>query len=332
MDTNRISPEDALAALGFSPRAALAGDGGVDLAEFSRRSLERMVAQHAGTSRVLESHGWLRLLGEAVTGHAAPFGHVGRLMSSWQDLVDSVGAAREGIKTVRGRLPTEIVRRTRLLLDASPLPGSLVLSVRPQEAGLDAAHPEGESLFGYEDGRRPLADLAVSDALELLNEAASEKVTQEDLAGRLEALGPRVASRLKAVLRQMADDHLDLDAGWEEPGQPTSRVHMTSSQARSAAQAISNRELDVGVLTITGVLVTSSIESDLAVRAEVDGEEELISVKRGAVPIEVISHLPPTTRVEAVLLAKPEVTPGGGVKTTYVAKSILEIPESRDER
>ena len=46
-------------------------------------------------------------------------------------LVTSAGAALEGNKSIRGKLPDEIMRRTSLALVASPGRGSVVLSSRP---------------------------------------------------------------------------------------------------------------------------------------------------------------------------------------------------------
>lgn len=260
MATDEQQPQDnALLSRVRELAADVSVPEGLGVGDFTRAGIEAMVAQEAGTARVLNSTGHLRFTGVAVVGHSAELDTLARLSQAWQRAVSAIGAAVEGIKTVRGQLPTDVVRRTRLMLTASPAPGSVVFHIEPKESPMLEAEPGGQPAITDEVTPRPLADQASSLLVELLYEGGKGELSAVDaLASHLSELGPRVGSAIDRLARAIEDGNVTLDVAWREPARPTRRAVVTPAQAKFIAQVVEGRGLNAGRETFVGNLATIS--------------------------------------------------------------------------
>ncbi len=223
----------------------------------ARLSMESFVAATSGTARSIRSSGRLRLHGAGVEGAAADLADVGRIATSWQKAVAAVGAALEDIKSIRGALPQDVLRRTALVLDASPAPGSVVLNIMPKANPLAEAEPDGAPrLF---DAPRPLADRASEQLIQLLGRAANASLTTlDELSATMMELGPRVGGSLSALGTALEKANITLDAIWREPEHRTVRAEVTPSEARWIQDFVAGRDLDAEEESLSVTLVTIS--------------------------------------------------------------------------
>ena len=127
----------------------------------------------------------------------------------------SAGAALEGNKSIRGKLPDEIMRRTNLALVASPGRGSVVLEFSPvASTEAEERYPGGELTF--EGPKQPLVQRAVEVALGVIDLAAIEDPLA--VPANLAELGPRVAAKALELAELAAAGRFDVDMTWDEPG------------------------------------------------------------------------------------------------------------------
>lgn len=227
--------------------------------DLTRAGVESMVASQWGTPREIHSVGHIRFTGRAIAGHSADLDAVGLLSTAWQRAVTATGAALEGIKSVRGRLSADVISRTKLVLTASPLPGSVVFLVEPKQSPMLEAEPAGQAALTPDLAKRPLADRASSalvDLLQATNEASPEQV--DTLATQLRELGPRVGSAIDGLARAIEDTDVTLDVDWREPSVATKRAVVTPYQAKFLAEVVEGRGLNAGRETLIGSLATIS--------------------------------------------------------------------------
>lgn len=223
----------------------------------TRLSMESFVASTSGTARDLGSSGRLRLHGAGVEGTSADLADVGRIATSWQKAISAVGATLEDIKSIRGGLPQDVVRRTALVLNASPSPGSVVLNIMPKSNPLPEVEPGGEARMF--DIPRPLADRASEQLIELLGTVAHASLDSLDgLSVTMMELGPRVGGSLSALGAALEKANITLDAIWREPDHPTVRAEVTPSEARWIQDFVAGRDLDAEEEKLIGTLVTIS--------------------------------------------------------------------------
>lgn len=225
----------------------------------TRAGVEAFARQVRGTARVLPSQGRLRFTGAGVVGHSADLEDVGLLSSAWQKAVTATGAALEGLQAVRGRIPSDVLLRTRLRLTASPVPGSVVFMVEPKQSPLEESEPRGQQPLSEEIAERPLADRASEALVEILATAAEANVdTTEAVSSQLRDLGPRVGSALNNLAHVIDSSNVTLEVTWQEPNVPTHRAVVTPSQAKFISQVVEGRGLDAVEDTLTGTLRTIS--------------------------------------------------------------------------
>lgn len=287
--------------------------------DLGRMSVEAFL-ERRGDARELRSQGRVRLSGAGVLGHAADLDDVGQIATLWQRCLSAVGASLEGSRSALGRMSSDVVQRTQMLLNASPAPGSVVLRLVPKAAPMLETYPTGRrSLFG--DDPRPLADRASEGLLRLLQHASQPALNDlEQLSAEFEELGPRVATSVKMLAETLVRTQVDIDAEWTEPKEPTVRASVPVSSAGWISEFVAGRELDAEDLEIVGVVRTVS---DIAKWA-VEGQEGLEQVDASGLPAGDIR----TTNVgdQIRLLVRVRVTerPDGTVKRVLTARELIQ--------
>lgn len=217
-----------------------------DLSRFS-------VETHYGSSdnlKLLRSRGHLRLTGTGVLGHEADLSQVGLVASSFQKLVTALGSALSGVKN---SISSKAEQLTRLRLDASPAPGSLVLNFVPATSPQSELRPRGE-LF---DNQQQLLDRTF-DALYPLLSVAGGINSLDTIAGLLRGYGPKTATALRLFAETTSSGFFDLDILWQEPLKPSKRMFVSSGDSKLITQLVNGRKLDESAVTLLGVLKTVS--------------------------------------------------------------------------
>lgn len=289
--------------------------------DLARRSRETLMARSV-VGRPGASRGHLRLAGEGVINHAIRLADLGGVLSSFQRTVSAVGGALDGFKSARGALPAALVQRTNLRLDAAPAPGSVVLEITPEQSPADELYPAGN--VPLEDTERPLADRSVNEVIRLLGVGAQSDASATQFRSEFIELGPRAASAVRAFLKIVADDDLDLDLSWQEPLRATAHTHVSAAQARFIEQIIANNKLDADEITVEGIVHTLSDRRPIDL--EVDGT--LMRVQLGDELPPDINTLNVGDTVRAHISVSTEQRAGGDELITYTLISIARVGDA----
>jgi hypothetical protein len=287
--------------------------------DLSRMSIEAFSSvEELGRPR---SIGALRLSGAGVSTNAVRLELLGSVSQEFQRLVVAVGAALEGARTARGKVSEALARQARLLLVASPAPGSVLLRLTPE---MDSREdPQAERLFPM-GSNEPLADRSIGRILALLNGFATADPEAETLSRELNELGPRVAGALRDLAGELADGHLDVDLAWSTPSSATRRTHLSASQARWVRGLVSSRRLDETPVSFVGQLRTISDRRALELET-VDGD--LIVLRRGRETPAILEDLHVGSLVSVDASEKSEYKVGGEEVRTYTLISLSLIEE-----
>lgn len=290
-----------------------------DLARRSRETLAaRMAPGRPGTSR-----GEMHLAGSAVVGHSIRLADLGGILNSFQRTVAAVGGALDGITSSRGSLlPASLLQRTNLRLDAAPAPGSVRLSITPEQSPAAELYPNGD--VPLDDTDRPLADRSLEEVIRLLRVGATADPTAREFREEFVELGPRAASAVRAFLKIVADDDLDVNLSWREPRRPTISATVTAAEARFLEQVIANNGLDDDELSIRGIVHTLSDRRPIDL--EVDGS--MMRVQLGDQLPPDIHTLNVGDAVDARVKVTTEQRAGGDEVVTYTLISIARVDES----
>lgn len=286
--------------------------------DLTRAGVEAMVASRLGSARELRSSGHLRFTGDAVTGHRADLDAVAQLSSAWQKTVTATGAALEGVKSIRGKLPAAVVFRTRLVLSASPARGSVVFLVEPKQSPLTESEPEGNRALVPEMEQRPLADLASETLVELLAATHDTPGHADALVARLRDLGPRVGSAVGGLARAIEESGITLDVAWREPARPTRRAIVKPYEARYLAEVVEGRGLNATEEVLTGQLATISNRQQWALRV---GDKTLF-LDMGELVGDELTKWNVDDLVEVQALTTTQERPDGRVSRRYTMVSI----------
>lgn len=291
----------------------------VERGDATRAGVEAFVTQIRGSARVLASQGRLRFTGAGVSGNSADLEDIGLLSSAWQRAVTATGAALEGVQAVRGRVPNDIVLRTRLMLTASPAPGSVIFVVQPRQPPLEEVEPQGQPPILPEMAVRPLADRASEALVELLATAGGgTPETADAVSVQLRELGPRVGSALNNLAHAIHASNVTLDVTWQEPSVPTQRAVVTPSQAKFISQVVEGRGLDAVRDTLTGALRTISDTQ----RWLLDLGEEVVKLDAGELPEADLTRWNLHDQVEVEVRIAMQERPDGRVSKHF---TILDI-------
>ena len=304
--------------------------------DMARLSIEHSAQIQKGTTdRFLKSIGQIHVVEGDGDNHQADLVNVSRLISSFQSLVTSIGGSLKGHKTVRGKMPYEIVQDTALTLDSSPIPGSVILIISPQR--LPAEELESENMALFDRKTEQLIDLVfpklslLFDDMVSLPENPHQELDPENstLAMHLRDLGPRVASSLRRFSGVTASSNFSVDISWSQPHQSTMRTKkLIPSIANRASNLISNSETDEETVEIEGTMRTVSDIEQLAISPIIGGgkTEKTIHLKGTNLPagalkgIDVGSHV--TISATVTRLAE---TMDGRSAEKFDAKSIKLI-------
>lgn len=293
-------------------------DDSLEPGDLSRMSIEALLRKAEGTPRSLESSGTLRFTGLGVVGHSANLDDIGDLSSAWQKAVTATGAALEGVKSSRGRVPDSVSLRTQLVVTASPLPGSVVLKVAPKQSPLEESEPGGQTT-AEELARRPLADRASERLVEFLSASAGlESGGGDEIARQLRELGPRVSGAVGALAQVIDKTNVTLDVSWREPARRTRRVEVTPSSAKFMAQVIEGRGLDSEPVTLVGVLETISSRQRWALAVS----DDLVQFDASELSGEDLRAWNVGDRVEVTLAVALRRRGDGRVQRKYTAQQI----------
>jgi hypothetical protein len=140
----------------------------------------------------------------------------------------------------------------------------------------------------------------------------------EDFRNEFLALGPRAASAVRAFLKIVADDDLDLDLAWMEPRKPTIAAQVTASQARFIEQAIARSNLDVDQMDIVGTVHTISDFRPL----DIEGDGRVWRISLGDAPPPNVRDLNVGDEVRATVSVSTEQRVGGEEVISY---TLIEI-------
>lgn len=295
-----------------------------DADDLARMSIDSLRAEH-GLLRRDASSGSLRLTGPGISIHSAALDGIADALRNFQRLILATGLSAKGHTSLRGQPPADVVAKTRLNLNSSPLPGSLVLQIVPATSPADEISPDGQvGLFGDDHAEPQLIDTAMKRALGLLEDGrrlGPDADTSEFLA-RIREYGPRVATTLRDFSTGLVKSGFEPDLTWSQPRQPRLRTRLSTAELAHISGLIASRELELEPTTIRGVLRTVSEISAWQLEVE-DGEVVKIDAKK--IPVTNIATLRTGMSVSVDVTVTEETGPAGEVKPKYTATSFTVL-------
>jgi hypothetical protein len=247
-------------------------------------------------------------------------------MTGFQRLATAVGAAQQGDKTL-GRQPNaDVRRRTDLLLQASPGPGSIVLTLTPVTSPItETGHADGKvGMFTELETQDQLLDTAIGAAIDMF--AAGNDIgpnpDQSRFVQQLTVMGPRTASAVRDLSKTLDRARFDVEIDWQQPSRATRRVKVSATTAAYIAATVENASLDEQPVHIIGEYLTVSAVSSWLIKQD---NTDTVTVKLGAISSDQTRGLAVGDRVRINALMKVETTPGGAVKTTYTAQTVQRL-------
>ncbi|MFZ1438253.1 MAG: hypothetical protein WAS75_03930 [Candidatus Microthrix subdominans] len=289
-----------------------------DADDLARMSIDSFRAEGGALRRDM-STGSLKLTGSGIDGHSGPIDGVSEALRNFQRLILATGLAATGHTTMQGQPPLGIVAKTRLNLDGSPLPGSLVLQIVPATSPGEEIAPDGQpELFG--DNETQLVDTAVKDALTLLDDGrrVGPDADSSTFLDRIQGYGPRVASTLRDFSLTLVKFNFEPDLTWTQPRRPRLRTHLSIAELAYLSELIAVRELEREPTTLSGVLRTVSDFS--AWQLEI-GNDDIVRINAKQISADRIA----TLRIGMTVSVDVDVTeaagPAGGAKPKYTATS-----------
>ncbi|PRZ11669.1 hypothetical protein [Nesterenkonia sandarakina] len=296
--------------------------------DWNRAGIEAM-AKQLDDARVINSRGVLRFHGTGVDGHRASLSSIGLIADAWQRSVTAVGAAMEGVKSARGQVPGIITARTALMLEAAPVPGSVLFNIVPRGDALEEIEPDGDRPLADEWRERPLVDRASEKVVSLLTDMTHVELDATDqLAHALGDLGARVGASLSHLAGSIAKSGIALDSAWQEPEHETVRSRVTPEQARWISDFISQRKLYREEETVTGYLRTISFDDKWRIVLD-DGKE--LRLDASDVPESVAKQQNLDNRVAMTVEITHSIRSDGGQSSAHKLLHVEPAPASAEE-
>lgn len=283
--------------------------------DLSRFSIEAFTASVGWVDRA--SHGTIRMLGQGVTEHSVDLDAVGGVCQGFQRLVTNVAASRSGFRASRGRISQVVRQSTRLLLMASPAPGSVVLSLSSP-----VLPPQVEVPLPGTEAPSSVLDEAVLDVLDLMAAAREADGIEDDYAPRLKELGARAAASLGAIAGLTGAQGIDLELAWSPFGNPTRRASLSAGDARWLSAFVSSHNLDETEVLLTGTLRTISDMRALEIEVE---PGETVSVLLGDQLPEGIEELRLHMVVTVRAIEKVKVSVSGDESRSYRLLGLMPV-------
>ncbi|WP_188711342.1 hypothetical protein [Microbacterium faecale] len=242
-------------------------------------------------------------------------------MTGFQKLVLATGLANTGWRMLRGRIPAEVESRTRLMLNGSALPGSLVLNMVPATSPADEILPDGQGEF-FRDADDQDVDKAIDRALSILNRGKVLGPDSDDsgFAAALNTAGPRVASALRTFSTSLFSGGFEPDIVWHQPRVPVRRARLGLSHLEHINRFITTRRLVREPIALEGVLRTVSDKKPMLELETAPDEFERVDAKD--IAAEVMSALHVGVRLRIHAEAVENVSPGGDTSFTYKATGV----------
>ena len=295
-----------------------------DADDLARMSIETLRAEH-GLLRRDASSGSLRLTGPGITIHSGAIDGIADTLRNFQRLVLATGLAVKGHKSLRGQPPADVVSKTRLNLNGSPLPGSLILQIVPTTLPADEISPDGQvGLFGDDNAEPQLIDTAMKRALGLLEDGRrlGPDADTSDFLARIREYGPRVATTLRDFSTGLVKSGFEPDLTWSQPRQARLRTRLSTAELAHIEELIASRELELEPTTIRGIVRTVSEISAWQLEIE-DGEIVKIDAKK--IPAANTATLRTGMSVSVDVSVTEETGPAGEVKPKYTATSFTVL-------
>lgn len=295
-----------------------------DADDLARMSIETLRAEH-GLLRRDASSGSLRLTGPGITIHSGAIDGIADTLRNFQRLVLATGLAVKGHESLRGQPPADVVSKTRLNLNGSPLPGSLILQIVPTTLPADEISPDGQvGLFGDDNAEPQLIDTAMKRALGLLEDGRrlGPDADTSDFLARIREYGPRVATTLRDFSTGLVKSGFEPDLTWSQPRQARLRTRLSTAELAHIGELIASRELELEPTTIRGIVRTVSEISAWQLEIE-DGEIVKIDAKK--IPAANTATLRTGMSVSVDVSVTEETGPAGEVKPKYTATSFTVL-------
>lgn len=295
-----------------------------DADDLARMSIETLRAEH-GLLRRDASSGSLRLTGPGITIHSGAIDGIADTLRNFQRLVLATGLAVKGHKSLRGQPPADVVSKTRLNLNGSPLPGSLILQIVPTTLPADEISPDGQvGLFGDDNAEPQLIDTAMKRALGLVEDGRrlGPDADTSDFLARIREYGPRVATTLRDFSTGLVKSGFEPDLTWSQPRQARLRTRLSTAELAHIGELIASRELELEPTTIRGIVRTVSEISAWQLEIE-DGEIVKIYAKK--IPAANTATLRTGMSVSVDVSVTEETGPAGEVKPKYTATSFTVL-------
>lgn len=295
-----------------------------DADDLARMSIETLRAEH-GLLRRDASSGSLRLTGPGITIHSGAIDGIADTLRNFQRLVLATGLAVKGHKSLRGQPTADVVSKTRLNLNGSPLPGSLILQIVPTTLPADEISPDGQvGLFGDDNAEPQLIDTAMKRALGLLEDGRrlGPDADTSDFLARIREYGPRVATTLRDFSTGLVKSGFEPDLTWSQPRQARLRTRLSTAELAHIGELIASRELELEPTTIRGIVRTVSEISAWQLEIE-DGEIVKIDAKK--IPAANTATLRTGMSVSVDVSVTEETGPADEVKPKYTATSFTVL-------
>lgn len=299
-----------------------------DPSDLARMSLDKLQDPDTRVARSLHSRGEMRFYAN-VEDNQAGLTAVSKLLGSFQSLVNTVGAAKEGFTGLVGRFPQHIADAMELSMVTQPEFGSVVITIAPDREAQDVEIPEGE-LAVEETPRSTRIDAAVEDTLAIISSAATlgPDSEQSEFVSVLKEQGPRVSSATRRVLDVIAKADFDLDLAWFEPHKTAQRATLTRSVARRAQAAFKTNDLESEDTHLTGHVKSAGHGKPLFLQPA-SGEITRISTK--GMPYEQISGIVIDSLVRVDVKAIIQVPTSGEPEVSYTAMRIISLDDEPSE-
>lgn len=297
-----------------------------DAEDLARMSIESVRAEH-GLLRRDASSGSLRLTGSGITSHSGAIDGIADTLRNFQRLVLATGLAVKGHKSLRGQPPADVVSKTRLNLNGSPLPGSIILQITPATSPADEISPDGQvSLFEDDNAEPQLVDTAMRRALGILEDGhrLGPDADTGDFLKRIREYGPRVATTLRDFSTGLMKSGFEPDLTWSQPRQARLRTRPSTAELAHIGELITSRELELEPTTIRGILRTVSEIS--AWQLEIEGGE-IVKVDAKKIPTANTTTLRTGMSVSIDVAVTEETGPAGEVKPKYTATSFTLLSD-----
>ena len=295
-----------------------------DADDLARMSIETLRAEH-GLLRRDASSGSLRLTGPGITIHSGAIDGIADTLRNFQRLVLATGLAVKGHKSLRGQPPADVVSKTRLNLNGSPLPGSLILQIVPTTSPADEISPDGQvGLFGDDNAEPQLIDTAMKRALGLLEDGRrlGPDADTSDFLARIREYGPRVATTLRDFSTGLVKSGFEPDLTWSQPRQARLRTRLSTAELAHIGELIASRELELEPTTIRGILRTVSEISAWQLEIEAG---EVVKIDAKKIPTVNTATLRTGMSVSVDVEVREETGPAGEVKPKYTATSFTVL-------